>query len=156
VYANTEGTWGNPAASGIPPKETTPHSANRNNNVCGKTDDYDYDAWLDTQGNPMPWISQATYNPGDIIQVDSYLTAHHKGHFEVKGCPLGRESSQECFNAYPLEFVEDLLFGMPKDLAHPGRGHLHGTESRLSMQFKLPAGLVGEQVLLQVRTHDTQ
>jgi len=45
---------------------------------------------------------------------------------------------------------------MPKDLAHPGRGHLHGTESRLSMQFKLPAGLVGEQVLLQVRTHDTQ
>ena len=104
----------------------------------------------------MPWISQAIYNPGDIIQVDSYLAAHHKGHFEVKGCPLGRESSQECFDAYPLEFVEDLLFGMPKDQAHPGRGYLHGTESRLSMQFRLPAGLVGEQVLLQVRTHDTQ
>ena len=118
--------------------------------------DTDYDAWLDTQGNPMPWISQAIYNPGDIIQVDSYLAAHHKGHFEVKGCPLGRESSQECFDAYPLEFVKDLLFGMPKDPAHPGRGYLHGTESRLSMQFRLPAGLVGEQVLLQVRTHDTQ
>ena len=73
------------------------------------------------------------------------------GHFEVKGCPLGRESSQECFDAYPLEFVEDLLYGMPKDPAYPGRAYLHGTESRLSMQFKLPVGLVGEQVLLQVR-----
>ena len=103
--------------------------------------DTDYDAWLDTQGNPMPWISQAIYNPGDIIEVDSYLTAHHKGHVEVKGCLLGRESSQESFDLYPLEFVEDLLFGMPKDPVHPGRGYFHGAEARLSMQFKLSAGL---------------
>jgi len=153
VYANREGRSGNPDnAPAIPLYQTTPHGLNRNTNVCGKDQgwpDTDYDAWLDTQGNPMPWISQATYNPGDIIQVDSFLTAHHKGHFEVKGCPFGKESSQECFDAYPLEFVEDLLYGMPKDPAHPSRGYLHGTEHRLSMQFKLPAGLVGEQVLLQ-------
>jgi len=156
VYANREGIFGNPDNKpAIPLYQTTPQGVNRNNNVCGMDQgwpDNDYDLWLDTQGNPMPWISQATYNPGDTIQVDIFLTAHHKGHFEIKGCPLGRESSQECFDAYPLEFVEDLLYGMPKDPANPSRGYLHGTEPRLKMQFKLPAGLVGEQVLLQVRT----
>ena len=83
LYANREGRSGNPAnAPAIPLYQTTPQGVNRNNNVCGMDQGWpnnDYDAWLDTQGNPMPWISQAIYNPGDIIQVDSYLTAHHKG-----------------------------------------------------------------------------
>jgi len=153
VYAHRKGLSGNPAnAPGIPLYQTTPQGLNRNNNVCGMDQGYpnnDYDVWIDTQGNPMLWISQAVYNPGDTIRVDTFLTAHHKGYLEVKGCPLGRESSQECFDAYPLEFVKDLLYGMPKDDAYPGRGYLFGTEARLSMQFKLPEDLVGEQVLMQ-------
>mmetsp|Transcript_14747 Transcript_14747/g.41093 ORF Transcript_14747/g.41093 Transcript_14747/m.41093 type:complete len:781 (+) Transcript_14747:454-2796(+) len=109
----------------------------------------DYDAWLDTQGNPMPWISQAVYSPGDIIQIDTYLTAHHKGYLEVKACPFGRGSTQQCFDSHPLMFVKDLLYDMPKDEAFPNRGYLHGLEQRLSMQFRLPLNLAGEQVLLQ-------
>eukprot|EP00536_Pseudo-nitzschia_multiseries_P017240 jgi/Psemu1/102333/gw1.1448.4.1 len=62
----------------------------------------------------MPWISQAVYNPNDVIQVDTFLTAHHMGYLEVKACPQGRASSQQCFNSYPLVFVKDLLYGMPK------------------------------------------
>ncbi|VEU43680.1 unnamed protein product [Pseudo-nitzschia multistriata] len=153
LYAHREGRSGNPSnAPAIPLYQTTPQGLNRNKNVCGMDQGYpdnDYDSWLDTQGNPMPWISQAIYNPGDIIEVNSFLTAHHKGYLEVKGCPRGRDSTQECFDSYPLEFVKDLLYDMPQDTAYPNRGYLHGVEPRLSMQFKLPEGLVGEQVLLQ-------
>ena len=111
-----------------------------------------YDEWLDTQGNAMPWISQGTYNKEDIIQINTKLTAHHKGHLEVKACAMGRESTQDCFDANPLVFVKDVLYGMPKDNTYPGRGYLNGLEYQLSMEFKLPGGLVGEQVLLQVRS----
>lgn len=155
IYAYHHSISGNPIdVVGVPLYQTTPQAMNRNTGVCGKDQDapgIDYDEWIDTQGNPMPSISQATYGVGDIIEITTVLTAHHKGHIEVKACPMGRASTQECFDQYPLEFVSDLLYGMPKDDNYPGRGHLHGLKMDLNMQFKLPDDdtLTGSEVLLQ-------
>jgi hypothetical protein len=129
---------------------------NTNNGVCGVSTNYDYDDWIDSQGNPMPWISQATYASGDVIHVASTLTMHHGGHLEVKGCPAGRDTTQECFDDHVLTFVRDLVYGMPADSAYPERGYLYGGQGSPfrdhTMEFLLPESLVGEQVLLQVRT----
>ena len=156
IYAYYESISGNPTdVSGVPLYQTTPQALNRNTGTCGKDQDepgIDYDRWVDTQGNPMPWLSVATYGLGEIIEITTVVKAHHKGHIEVKACPMGRESTQECFDKYPLEFVSDLLYGMPKDDNYPRRGYLHGLKMDLKMQFKLPEDedLVGEEVLLQV------
>ena len=72
------------------------------------------DNWMDSTNQPMPWISQETYQQGQIIDVGMFLTAHHNGHMELKACPLGRQSNQDCFDQHVLEFVEDLSYGMPK------------------------------------------
>jgi len=118
--------------------------------VCGKEGgSKDYDVWLDSQGNPMPWISQTVYNKGQDIQVDVKITAHHYGHFTMSACPMGRASTQECFNANSLEFVEDTKYGMPKDENYPERAMLWGDGDELSYKFKLPDNIAGEQVLLQ-------
>ena len=113
LYANREGRSGNPAnAPAIPLYQTTPQGVNRNNNVCGMDQGWpnnDYDAWLDTQGNPMPWISQATYNSGEIIQVDSYLTAHHKGK---------KKENKHC-----IHFITDILIYTSVLICHRRRCH---------------------------------
>lgn len=66
---------------------------------------------------------------------------------------MGRESTQECFDTYVFEFVEDLLYNMPKDDDYPDRAYLYGSSSfdnsPFSFRMKIPAGLAGEQVLLQ-------
>jgi len=54
------------------------------------------------------------------------LTAHHKGHFVLKACPVspGEIPSQGCFDANPLEFVSDELYGAPKDVNFPDRAYI--------------------------------
>jgi chitinase len=146
--ATTNGTWQSGTA-GVPPTETTPQGLNSNTNVCGKQGGTDYDLWLDAAGSPMQWRSQTTYSKGEEIQVDVHVTAHHYGHFTLKACPLGRESTQECFDANPLTFVEDTKYGMPKDLNNPGRAMLWGDGVNLSYLFKLPDNIAGDEVLLQ-------
>jgi len=153
LYAWHESISGNPTdVSGVPLYQTTPQAMNRNTNVCGKDQDapgIDYDEWIDTQGNPMPWLSQATYSAGDTIEIVTTMKAHHKGHLTVGACPMGRESTQECFDSHPLEFVSDVLYGMPKDENFPDRGYLHGLKMDLHMEFKLPDDVAGKEVLLQ-------
>jgi len=110
----------------------------------------DYDKWLDTKGNHMPWISQRQYAPGQDIVVEIHLTQPHQGFFVVRGCPDGNASTQECFNKHTLHFVEDLLYGMPKDENYPGRAYMTaGGKKDFKMVYKLPDGLVGKEVLLQ-------
>jgi len=140
-----------------PSKEYCFHCLNTKGpgSVCGTSEaGIDYDAWLASNGNPMPWNSHGNiYGEGETITIGSFLTAHHTGHVEVRACPDGRASSQDCFDAHVLEFVEDLSYGMPKDNAHPERGYYYGSpefnNQAFSMRFKLPAGLVGDEVLLQ-------
>ena len=94
---------------------------------------------------------------GDTIVVDSVLTTHHGGHLELRGCPLGRASDQACFDEpdHIFTFVKDVLYDMPADPNYPERGYCKGGQASsikdFSMEFKIPKGLVGEQVLLQVR-----
>ena len=98
-----------------------------------------------------------SFEAGETIVVDIVLTAHHGGHFELRGCPLGRASDQACFDepGHTFMFVKDVLHDMPADPNYPERGYCKGGQASsikdFSMEFKIPKGLVGEQVLLQVR-----
>lgn len=153
-YATTmvAGSWNPSNEPGQPKVETTPQGVNRNNGICGfgQSGPPDYDLWLDTQGNHMPWISQAEYTPGQDIIVDIVITAPHRGFFVVRGCADGNASTQECFNQNTLEFVEDVKYGMPKDENYPGRAYMkEGGMKDFRIVYKLPEGLVGKEVLLQ-------
>ena len=74
-YAHSDGlVFG--SAAGVPEKEYCQHCLNSNAGVCGISESgTDYDAWLDSQGNPMPWITQRTYEPGQVIEVHSHLAS---------------------------------------------------------------------------------
>lgn len=144
---------------GVPPREYCTHCLNTKGpgSVCGTSENgINYDVWLDSLGDPMPWNSNGrVYGEGATITISSFLVAHHTGHMEVKACPMGSASTQECFDepGHILEFVEDLAYDMPKDENYPERGYYYGSQefnnNAFSMQFKLPEGLVGEEVLLQ-------
>ena len=101
---------------GKPPREYCKQCLNQNAGVCGITQDgtTDYDAWLDTTGSPMPFIPQRTLVAGSVIDVRTGLTANHGGHMELRGCPNGRASTQDCFDQFKFEFVSDEAFDMPK------------------------------------------
>ncbi|GAX18221.1 hypothetical protein FisN_31Hh027 [Fistulifera solaris] len=147
--ARQEGTNGE--KSGVPVKEYCWQCLNRNNGVCGYVDEKDYDAWVDSTGKPMPWKPQATYQRGQVITVSTGVWAYHWGHVELRACPNGRQSTQACLDSYPLEFVEDVDYDMPKDPKYPDRGYLAERYETYTMKFRLPDNLVGDQVLLQWR-----
>lgn len=134
VVANSIGlTFG--SQTGVPPKEYCPHCLNQNAGVCGITQDgtTDYDLWLDSTGASMPFVSQRTYQPGQIIEVRATLTANHGGHAELRGCPIksDEEVTQACLDSYTFEFVADDAYDMPKGtLWSPAR-------SRISSLFHL-------------------
>ena len=116
LVANQIGlSWG--SEEGKPPKEYCEHCLNTKiaGSVCGTSEqDNNYDDWLDSVQKPMPWISGETYTEGDTITIKSYLSVHHTGHMEVRACPNGRDSTQECFDDNLLEFVKDVAYKMPK------------------------------------------
>jgi hypothetical protein len=100
----------------------------------------------------MPFVSQATYFDGDVISIETEITAYHKGHFEFKICPLESPlgvASQECLDQHRLTFVEDVLYGAGKDTSYPYRVYLAGDYEKFVHRMKLPDGVVGEHVLLQ-------
>lgn len=152
--------WGYQA--GTPPREYCAECLNRrrsrshNGGLCGYSPSHDYDDWLDSVGQPVPWHSQAVYAPGSTIEVHVTLTAHHLGHFEVQACRSAEDdnnnsnSNNNYNDCQALDFVRDLLDDMPQDPAHPGRGYLSKGRNNVRMEFALPRGLVGDKVLLQV------
>jgi len=98
------------------------------------------------------------YTEGQIIDMEFVFTANHKGHHETFACPDFHNPSQECFDKYRLEFIEDRsmeVYGTaanaPKDTNYPNRGYVNPTASHTAMRFKLPEGLTGDLVLLQWR-----
>ena len=95
--------------------------------ACGRKDpdsrDYTF-GWVSNDGNPMPFISQGTYAAGGTIMVESILTANHRGHFVMGLCADVANPTQACFDSNQLEFVEDPLYGAPKDVNYPERGYI--------------------------------
>jgi len=88
------------------------------------------------------------------------LTAHHKGHFEFKACPIQpyEVATPGCFDAHPLTFISDTLYGANKDNNYPNRAYIPlgslGFANNVysySYKFQLPPGLSGDLILLQWR-----
>ena len=91
---------------------------------CGKVGDHNYDVPPNAVGGTLAPAVQECYAEGAVIDVESVLTAHHKGHFEMKACPAapGEAPTQACFDEHPLAFVEDVLYDAPADPLYPERG----------------------------------
>ena len=77
-------------------------------------------------GESLAWSQQATFREEAIIDIEAVLTAHHRGHFVMKVCPLSEKliPDEACFDSHILEFVSDELYGAPKDVNHPERGYV--------------------------------
>jgi len=105
----------------------------------------------------MPWRTEATFSAGSTIAIKSFLSTHHNGHMELRGCPMGSSSTQSCFDKpeHAFIYVKDLLYGMPADPAYPERGYYAGGQasgiSNFEMELRVPDALVGSQVLLQYK-----
>jgi len=161
-----------PKEASDPLKEDCPHCLNLGGTLarCGMVGsrNYDYPKNNAQEQLPMTPNPQATYHAGQEIVIDVVLTAHHKGHFVYNVCPIDpnqfpmESPSQACFNENPLEFVEDLLYGAPKDSNFPERAYvaplshpLAVTDNsgvsgmKFSHKFKLPDNVTGNLVLLQ-------
>mmetsp|Transcript_12986 Transcript_12986/g.29885 ORF Transcript_12986/g.29885 Transcript_12986/m.29885 type:complete len:1475 (-) Transcript_12986:105-4529(-) len=144
-----------------PPPEYCYHCLNMSDGVCGKTNlnSYENGVWLDRSGAKMSFQPQATYQAGQEITVDSVMSTHHGGHMTIAYCVMNNGSGCTTpaeFEGNELEFVRDLTLGgvpMPKDENYPERGYYSqwGTQSDFSMIYKLPDGLVGQQILLRYR-----
>jgi hypothetical protein len=108
---------------------------------------------------PGPRI-EATYSCGQTIDLSVTLTAHHKGHFQFKACPIspGQAATQACFDARKLRFISG--HGANFDPNYPERAYIPpappGTQAsngsglwNYQYRFQLPAGVSGDLVLLQ-------
>jgi len=126
-----------------------------------------YDFPKNAFGESMPVNVQEVYEDGGLMDVEVVLSAHHKGHFIFKACPIPFTTispTQECFDAHPLEFVADKLYNAPISPTHPERVHVapfHHPQKVYSPKepfdkamlfqytMRLPTGIVGDLVLIQ-------
>ncbi|KAL3809554.1 hypothetical protein ACHAXA_001828 [Cyclostephanos tholiformis] len=152
-----------------PEPESCPHCLNLGGTLarCGLVNGRNYDTPRNALlGDLMP-EAQETYSQGQVITIKVSLTAVHGGHFVFKGCPIspGEVPTQECFDAYPLTFVRDLLHGANYDPNFPQRAYVNpvwgddedyvpDTYSNqvimdLSFMMQLPSNLYGDLVLIQ-------
>ena len=115
----------------------------------------------------LPSGVQATYSSGQTVDIEVDLTAHHKGHFVLKACPIspGQTATQACFDRNPLRFVSGENASPHPN--HPERAYLppanppnvpgsgahpqwsSGGRWSYRYRFQLPQGLSGDLVLLQ-------
>ena len=154
-----------------PEPESCPHCLNLGGTLarCGLTNSRNYDTPRNALLGDMAPAIQETYSQGQVVTVKVSLTAVHGGHFVFKGCPIspGEIPTQECFDAYPLTFVNDLLHGANYDPNFPHRAYVPprppnvGDEDYvpdtysgqvvmdLSFMMQLPSDLFGDLVLIQ-------
>jgi len=137
-----------------PKKESCPQCLNRGGSTsrCGidVTESHNYDTPLNYNSGPLAWNTQSSYVAGSVIDIESVLTAHHKGHFEIKACPVnpGEVATQACFDLNPLEFVSDELYGAQQDSNYPVRAYIAPDKYTFHHRYKLPDNISG-YVLLQ-------
>ncbi|XP_046630908.1 uncharacterized protein LOC124310859 [Daphnia pulicaria] len=86
------------------------------------------------------------YTPGQIIDIEVELTANHKGHFELRLCPLSGDPTlaekQDCFNKYPLylEGSTSHRFQIPEDTKR---------QETFKYRVKLPDGVTCTRCVIQ-------
>lgn len=130
-HANLNGKWSGGTAND-PAPESCPHCLNVGGpgiSVCGAVGDHNYDLPPNAIGGVMPTVIQECYAPGSIIDVESQITAHHMGHFEMRACPIrhGQVPTQACFDSNPLKFISDELYGGVPDVNYPERAYIPRT-----------------------------
>jgi Lytic polysaccharide mono-oxygenase, cellulose-degrading/Chitin binding Peritrophin-A domain len=157
-----------PLTADNPLIEDCPHCLNLGGTLarCGLKADHNYDMPQNGIGGLMHANPQATLQAGQEIVLDVLLTAHHMGHFVYKACPVASVEdipTQACFDANPLEFVQDMLYGAPRDANYPERAYIApirasnaimatiGGQSgmKFSHKFRLPSNVAGDMVLIQ-------
>ena len=150
--AYEDGVWSG-GTYGTPAKESEPQSANRKaaTATCGVISGRDYDYPKNVFGDALAPKPQACYQPGQIIDLEVTLTAHHKGHFEFKMCPIVpfEVPTQACFDENPMTFVSGQ--GANFDPNYPERAYipLSSGNWNYKYRFKFPDELRGDLVLLQ-------
>jgi len=153
--ARQDGTsQGGIGSVGIPEQDHCPHCLNskRTNDLCSKGNAATlYDHWRDITGAPMPWTSQATYQQGQEITVETVLTTNHAGHMDMYLCPDGENPDQDCMWNHPLTMIRDELHGGPTDPTYPERAYFKNDADQFKFTYKLPEGVCGEKVLIQWR-----
>ena len=133
--------------------ECSPHCLNigGTESQCGKVGNHNYDYPPNAvgEGTLSPAI-QECYEEGAVIDIESVLTAHHKGHFELKACPVapGEVPTQACFDSNKLTFVEDKLYGALPDPLYPERGEIYSTSSVLHMRYATTKNSDSYQIIL--------
>lgn len=163
-YAKIAGKWSGGTESD-PAVETCPHCLNIGGTEarCGFVGDHNYDLPPNSVGGIMPAVTQGCYKPGADITFESVLTAHHMGHFAFKACAIshGEVPTQDCFDANPLTFLSDELYGANVDPLYPERAYIPRTDFEgglvrdaggdyiMRHKYRLPAGLSGDLVLIQ-------
>jgi len=151
--ANKDGVW-SPLLATNPLIESEPQSANIGGTLaqCGIISDRNYDFPKNALGGDLSQPrTQACYQPGSVIDVEVTLTAHHKGHFEFKACPVVpyQVPTQACFDEHPMTFVSDPLYGANLDVNYPERAYIPSSVLNFSYKFKLPDGMSADMVLIQ-------
>lgn len=153
-YAYEEGSdVATPSVSGVPLTEYCFHCLNHKaaDEICGIGSIQSYDDWIDFNGDPIPWHSQAVFTEGQTLTVKSTLTSNLRGHMDLFVCADVSSCTQEDFEANPCEFVQDLLYGAPKDETYPERGYYDVSQTDFEFEYRLPMGVIGEQVMMQWR-----
>ena len=151
--AYQDGIW-SPLLASNPEKEVQPQGASVGGTraQCGIIEGVrNYDFPKNALGGPLETKVQSCYQPGQIIDLEVYLTAHHKGHFEFKACPIspGQAPTQACFDANKLRFISGESANY--DPIYPERAYGPPGNPGVTYRYKfqLPAGLSGDLVLLQ-------
>jgi len=107
--------------------------------------------YVDAFGNDVPWKTQATYEENGLIEIETHITANHRGHYEFRVCMNVHNPTQECFDKNLLTFVEDVYEGEEAvhDPNYPERGYTNPNAEYVKHKYMLPPGISGDQVLLQ-------
>jgi hypothetical protein len=78
----------------------------------------------DPAGSPQVYAQPgpvvATYAAGGVVQATVKLTAHHRGHMELRLCTSASALTQSCLNANKLVRAVTAADPYPIDPAHPG------------------------------------
>jgi len=105
------------------PITNEPQSANKGG-VCGTVgaknfNDVQYSSLKENNAGSVK------FTKGGTIEIETKVTAHHKGHYEYRICTDGSKTpTQACFDQHLLELDDSYPTPSPKDTDHPDRWYV--------------------------------